>query len=118
MDKRDFAIGILSTTAVVLFVGLLIVQSQPPPVRADGMTVMGGGYVMTVGKSAPTDEELVYIIHAGTDRMLSYRLDTTSRTIQRVQGIDLSEVRRSTERHQPPSAGKSSTPPPQPVNTP
>lgn len=93
MDRKDFAIGLLSTTAVVLFVGLLILQSGQRSVMADGMSIAGAGYLMTVGAITQNDEDLVYVFHPASERLASYRFDSTQRQIRLVQGIDLSEVR-------------------------
>lgn len=92
MDRKDFAIGMLSTTAVILFVGLMILQSRPQPALAGGMSIAGGGYMMTVGAITQHNEDLVYVFHPASERFASYRFDFTQRQIRLVQGVDLSEV--------------------------
>ena len=95
MDRKDLAIGMLSTTAVILFVGLMVLQSQPAPALAGGMSIAGGGYMMTVGAFTQMDEDLVYVVHPASERIVSYRFDFTQRQIRRVQGIDLNDVRKA-----------------------
>jgi hypothetical protein len=97
MDRRDFIIGTLSTTAVILFVGLLLVQSRPAKVQADGMSIQGGGYLVTVAAGHGRDEELVHVLHMGTERMVTYRFDSDRAAIDLVQGIDLAQVREAAD---------------------
>jgi len=95
MDSKNFAIGVLSTTATILLVGVILLYSRTDIVRADGMTASGGGYVVTVGNLTWNDEELVYVIDATTDKMIVYRFDGNRRQIELVQGIDFSEMKRA-----------------------
>ena len=95
MDSKNFAIGVLSTTATILLVGVVLLYSRPDDVRADGMTASGGGYIVTVGSLTQNDEELVYVIDASTDKMIVYRFDGNRRQIELVQGIDFAELKRA-----------------------
>ncbi len=95
MDPRNFAIGVLSTTATILLVGVVLLFSRPDDVRAGGMTASGGGYIVTVGSLTQNDEELVYVIDASTDKMIAYRFDGNRRQIELVQGIDFAELKRA-----------------------
>lgn len=94
MDSRNFAIGILSTTAIILLVGIVIISTQPEPVWADGMTATGGGYVLTVGDVEAADEELLYVVDGSTEKLIAYRFNPARRQIEIVQGLDLAELRR------------------------
>jgi len=96
MDSRNFAIGLLSTTATILLVGVVLLYSRPNQVLAEGMTVSGGGYIVTVGSLTRNDEEVVYIMDTATDKMLVYRFDTQRSQIEILQGIDLAELRQDT----------------------
>ena len=80
MDSKDFTIGILSTTAVILLTGLFIIQSRPAPAHASGMTAKAGNYVMANGQ-LHNNEELLYIINTATDHMTAYRLDVRAKQI-------------------------------------
>lgn len=93
MDSRNFAIGILSTTAVILLVGLVIVHTRPNPVLASGMTTTSGDYVLTVGTTTIDNEEVVYVIDAPAEKLIAYRFDGARREIQIVDGVDLNELR-------------------------
>ncbi len=93
VDRGFFAVGVLSVTAVMLFVGILIVQMFPATVHADGMSVSGGDYTMTVGALAETDEEYIYVIDMPSSKMAIYRFNVTKHRIEIIQGIELSELR-------------------------
>ena len=93
LDSKDLAIGILSTTAVILFVGVLIVSTRPQAALASGMTARGGDYILTVGRDASGDEELVYVIDAPSQRLVVYRFDSNRHEIEIVQGIELDKLR-------------------------
>jgi hypothetical protein len=96
MNAKDFAIGILSTTAVILLVGVVIMNTRPEPVRADGMTTStGGDYVLTVGGVSIVDEECLYVLDAPAQKLIAYRFDAGRQQIEIVQGIDLSELRKA-----------------------
>ncbi len=91
MDTKNFAIGVLSTTAVILLVGVLIIHSQSSPALAAGMTTEGGKYVMTVGAIEPA-EDLVFVINATAQKMIIYRFDVGRSRIVRVERVDLKKM--------------------------
>ena len=93
VDSRDFAIGVLSITAMILLVGVILVSMQPASTIASGMTVTAGSYTMTVGQAASVDEEFLYVFDGPAEKMIVYRFNTTQQTIDVVQGIDLSGLR-------------------------
>lgn len=98
MDTRNFTIGVLSTTAVILLVGLIVIQTRPGYAYASGMTATGGTYRMTVGSPTVGDEELVYITDRKTKRLVIYRFNArpnprNPQYIELVQGIDFNEMR-------------------------
>ncbi len=93
VDSRDFAIGVLSITAMILLVGVSLVSMQPAPAIASGMTVSAGSYTMTVGQAASVDEEFLYVLDGPAEKMIAYRFNTTRQTIDVIQGIDLSGLR-------------------------
>lgn len=92
MDKKDFTIGLLTTTAMILLVGVVIIHTRHATVFADGMSATGGDYILTVGAFEETDEEYVFVLDKPTDKMIIYRYDSRRRQINIVQGIDLAEV--------------------------
>jgi len=109
MNSKDLAIGILSTTAAILLVGLLIINTLPETAYASGMTEMGGDYVLSVGTAITADEELIYIIDAPTEKMVVYRFDAGRGQIEIVQGIDLKPLREAAAQQPQPSGQRPST---------
>jgi len=101
MDSKNFAIGVLSTTATILLVGVILVHSRSNEALADGMTATGGGYIVTVGNLTWNDEELVYVVDTSTDKMTVYRFDGNRRQIELVQGVDLAELKRASTPNDP-----------------
>ena len=95
MDSKNFAIGVLSTTATILLVGVVLVHSRSNEALADGMTASGGGYIMTVGNLTQHDEELIYLMDGATDKMVVYRFDGSRRQIELVQGVDFADMKRA-----------------------
>ena len=93
MDPKNFTIGILSTTAVILFVGLTIIHTRPEPAYAAGMTTTNGDYVLTVGIITINDRELVYVIDAPAEKLIAYGFDAGKRQIDVVEGISLADMR-------------------------
>ena len=92
MDSRNFAIGVLSTTATILLVGLFVIHSRPATVQASGMTVSGGAYTMTVGRDPSGDQDYVYVLTGPSKRIVAYRFDAGRQRIEIVQGIDLATL--------------------------
>jgi hypothetical protein len=93
MDSKNFTIGILSTTAAILLVGVLIIHSRPAPVLASGVTATAGDYVLTVGSFTLGDEEFVYVIDAPEQKMIMYRFDVARGSIEVCDHKDLATVR-------------------------
>jgi hypothetical protein len=94
-DSKNFAIGVLSTTAAILLVGLVITHSRPAPALASGMAASGGDYILTVGGTTQVDEQYLYVVDSTTEKMIVYRFDSSRGQIDIVQGMDLSELRKS-----------------------
>ncbi len=88
-DPRNFAIGVLSTTACVLFVGLVLLQAMPRQSEAAGVTESSGNYTITVGVASIDDEEIVYVINNREQKMIAYRFDANRKTIVLATGVDL-----------------------------
>ena len=91
MDSKNLAIGVLSTTAVILFVGLLVVQTRPEPAYAFGMNAQGGDYLLTTGQ-LQSSEELLYVIDARLQRLIIYRFDFNRQQIKLTEGRDLAKL--------------------------
>jgi len=88
MESKNLAIGVLSVTAVILFVGLLIVNTRPQPAYASNVSASGGDYTLTVGRAAP-DTELLYVIDNVTQRMVVYVINRATGGIEILDGMEL-----------------------------
>jgi hypothetical protein len=93
LGRSDFAVGVLSVTAVVLFVSLLLVQSTPRAALGNGMASYGGNYAMGVGTLSIGDEDVLYVIDNAKQKMIAYRYDTGRNQIVVMQGVDLGSLR-------------------------
>ena len=93
MDRRDFAIGILSTTAVILSITLVFLLRTPQAVHASGMGDRGGDYIMLSGQMWE-NEELLYVIDTASDRMITYRFDRRQGQIVVAEGTNLEQFMR------------------------
>lgn len=101
MDQKNFAIGLLSTTAAIMLVGLAVISTQPAPATAAGMTATGGDYIMSVGTTPQTDEEYLFVVDAPAQKMVVYRFDANKEAVDLIQAIDLAQFRQ--QPGQPPS---------------
>ena len=106
MNTKDMTIGILSTTAVMLLVGILIIHSRPEPAIASGMTVSSGDYVMTVSSVSTNDEELLFVIDCPEQKMIVYRFDVGRRQLEINQQVNLEDLRKATAEQPEPSGQK------------
>lgn len=51
MNSKDFAIGVLTVTAVILLTGLIIIHAvSPKPAMAIGQNAEGGDYLVTTSQ--------------------------------------------------------------------
>ncbi len=110
--NKDLTIGVLTVTAVILFVSLVIVQTRPAPAYAAGMTTSGGDYIVSVGKvqrSSPDD--VLYVIDTAEEKMIVYTCDVNRREIQAADAVDLKKLREGGA--QQPQAPPRGAPPPQ-----
>lgn len=92
IDQKNFTIGVLSTTAVVLFAALGVILSQAPTASASGVTANAGQYIVTVGSVAIDNEELLYVTQTGSGKIAIYQFDTGKRQILLVDGLDLTAI--------------------------
>jgi len=97
MHTKNFTIGILSTTSAILLVGLIAIHSRPVQVYADGMTVSGGDYIVSVGANDDQDEEFIFIIDVPSEKLITYRFNRNQIRIEIVNGIDLAQMREAAD---------------------
>jgi hypothetical protein len=81
LDTRTFAIGVLSITACILFVGLLMLTMQPPPAYGIGQTDRAGDYMM-VTQQLTNSQEGVIIVDAASRQMTLYALNGSNKQLQ------------------------------------
>lgn len=104
MTSKDFAIGVLSTTAVILLVGLLVILSRPATAFASGMTASMGRYVLTVGNVQIGNEELLYVLDTVDQKMIAYRFNGAKKQIVPVWGDNLARFDGDSQNN-PPARG-------------
>ena len=74
MDARNLTIAVLTLTAAILFVGLVLVNAFPQSAMAYGQGDRAGDYVVATGQ-LQNSTELVYITDAAIGRLNVYLLD-------------------------------------------
>jgi len=91
LDQHSLTIGVLSVTAVLLFVGLMVVQSMnAPQALAFGQNSEAGDYLMATGQFSES-QEFIYVLDAAVDRLIVYGFDFNHK---RIQVVDTFELRR------------------------
>ena len=108
LDRADMTIAALSVTAVIFLVGLFVLTGRPGPAYGGAVTVTGGPYVMSVGRSPLADEEFVYVLHSPSQRLAVYRFDASRQEVVLAQGFDMTQLR--TESADPGSQGRRGRP--------
>jgi hypothetical protein len=103
MDSRNLAIGVLAITAVVLLVGIIVINIQPPPALAGNISSYGGDYTLTVGRVAD-DTEVLYVLDNVTQRLVIYVINRNSGVVDMLDGFELGQLRA------PGSVSRQSTP--------
>ncbi len=88
MDSKNITIGVLSTTAVILLVGLILLNHQPTA-YASGMGDRGGDYILLSG-AMWAEEELLYVINTAENKMMVYRYDMNTQQVLPRGPADLS----------------------------
>ena len=92
VDGKSFAIGILSVTACVLFVGLLIVTMLPTPAQAIGTSDKGGDYIMLT-QQLTSSQEGVVVIDVASQRLAVYAYDINRKQLVPMSGFTLDRLR-------------------------
>jgi len=80
IDGKTFAIGVLSITACILFVGFLLIAATPTPAYGIGQIDRGGDYIMLTEQLSTTQEGVV-VIDAATKQMSVYSLDVNRKQL-------------------------------------
>jgi hypothetical protein len=92
IDGKTLAIGVLSITACILFVGLLMVTMMPASAYAIGQTDRAGDYIMLTQQLSSSQEGVV-VIDAASRQMTLYALNISNKQLQVLQqNIPLSQL--------------------------
>jgi hypothetical protein len=92
LDGKTFAIGVLSITACILFVGFLLVTLSPAPAYAIGQSDRGGDYIMLT-QQLTTSNEGVVLVDAASKRLILYAFDYNKKSIELLDGYALDNLR-------------------------
>lgn len=93
IDGRTFAIGILSVTACILLVGLMLVLITPTTGYAIGTSDRSGDYVM-ITQQLTSSNEGVLVIDAAAKRGILYGYDYNRKQLKLLAGIPLDRLRK------------------------
>lgn len=94
MNTKDFAIGILSVVAVILFASLVLLQAlAPSPAMAFAQNAVSGDYLVSTARLSQGTELLV-ITDAALQRMNVYGFNADLGQIELVERIDLAPLQR------------------------
>ena len=77
MDTRNLTIAVLTLTAAILFVGLVLVNAFPSSAMAYGQSDRAGDYVVATGQLQDSTE-LLYVTDAAIGRLNVYLLDISN----------------------------------------
>lgn len=92
LTTKDFAIGVLSITAVILFTAILLLNAfEPRTAMAFGQTDRTTGYTMSTAQLDGTTE-LLLVLSERTQRMNVYAFNKVTGRIDILQGIDLART--------------------------
>jgi hypothetical protein len=106
LDAKLFAIGVLSITAGVLFVGFMLVTQQPA--YAIGMSDRSGDYILATQQLSTTSEGIV-VVDAAAKRVIIYEFDYNNKVLNILRQIALDQLpkpRESETGPRPPSGRK------------
>jgi hypothetical protein len=88
MNSKNLTIGVLSITAVILFVGMIIVNVSPQPAVAGNVSSYGGDFTITVGR-VTRDTEILYVLDNTTQRLLAYGINRKTGAVSILDKADL-----------------------------
>jgi hypothetical protein len=95
MNSKDLAIGILSVTATILLVGLILINVWGPgPAYGYAQNASGGDYVVTTSQYDAVTE-LLYVLDANVEQMNVYGFNVPMGRIELLRSLDV-------RRRQPP----------------
>ena len=93
MNRDSLAIGVLSITATIMLVGILVVVSLPTPAMGLGQLDRGGDYLMLTYQFL-ANWELVMITDGAVGRMSAYFYNLNNQTILLWDSVELARFMR------------------------
>ena len=91
MDKHSYTIGWLGLSAVVLLVGVFVLAGlETQRAEASDMLSTAGPYMLLTGAVSPSND-LIYLIDTRKGILLVYKINETTRTIERTDLINFGE---------------------------
>ena len=87
-ERHGLSIGILSVTAVVLLVGIVVVSVVQKSAMAIGMSDRGGDYIVVTVQFTQSKEAIV-VTDAAAERMAAYMFNETNRRMDPISVYDL-----------------------------
>ena len=91
IDGRTLAIGVLSVTACILFVGFLLVTTFTTPAHAIGMNDSAGDYKVAT-QQLTTSSEGVVVIDAAAKRLIVYGFDYNRKQLVPLSTFELERL--------------------------
>ena len=92
IDGKTFAIGVLTITACILFVGFLLLSMQPSTAYAIGQNDRGGDYILLT-QQLTSSQEGVIVVDAAAKKLILYGFDYTKKGLRVVDGFSLTRLR-------------------------
>ncbi len=91
-DNQSYTIGVLSITAAVLLVGVILIPDRAGnSAMAFGQLDRGGDYIILTGQFNE-NSELIYITDAAARRLNVYSYDPTTRQIIVWDSVDMARL--------------------------
>ena len=101
MDRQSFAIGCLSVSAVILLVGVLVIAGlETQRAEASDMLSTAGPFILLTGAVSHTND-LIYLIDSKKGILAVYKLNETTRQIERTDVINFGETGDDTPKRPP-----------------
>jgi hypothetical protein len=105
IDGRTFAIGVLSVTACMLFVGFLLVTTLSTPASAVGTSDRSGDYIM-VTQQLSTSQEGIVLLDSAAKRMIVYGYDYNRKQLLPLSGFSLDQLHGPARENAPRAKGR------------
>lgn len=91
IDGKTLAIGVLSVTACVLFVGFLVLTTLSTPAQGLGMNDRGGDYILLTQKLSSSQEGII-VADAAAKRIVLYGYDFSRKQLIPLSGYSLDQL--------------------------